>query len=111
MKVDSRASDSAIPRHADPVVDPLCQVSVGVGTLAGSTIMLLTIAWGGSLLCGRCDLNEQVRHSDTAHLPGTLPDCSLRAVPVPAGVARLIDGAVHMCKSTLWCMWRQHLKL
>lgn len=37
------------------------QVSVGVGTLAGSTIMLLTIAWGGSLLVGRCDLNERVR--------------------------------------------------
>ncbi|EIE26168.1 hypothetical protein COCSUDRAFT_61158 [Coccomyxa subellipsoidea C-169] len=35
------------------------QVSVGVGTLAGSTIMLLTIAWGGSLLVGRCDLNER----------------------------------------------------
>ncbi|KAK9907616.1 hypothetical protein WJX75_007049 [Coccomyxa subellipsoidea] len=35
------------------------QVSVGVGTLAGSTIMLLTITWGGSLLVGRCDLNER----------------------------------------------------
>ncbi|KAK9825642.1 hypothetical protein WJX81_003822 [Elliptochloris bilobata] len=35
------------------------QVSVGVGTLAGSTIMLLTIAWGGSLLFGRCDLSER----------------------------------------------------
>ena len=35
------------------------QVAVGVGTLAGSTIMLLTIAWAGSLLCARCDLNEQ----------------------------------------------------
>ncbi|KAK9789557.1 hypothetical protein WJX73_004608 [Symbiochloris irregularis] len=37
------------------------QVAVGVGTLAGSTIMLLTIAWAGSLLCARCDLNEQGR--------------------------------------------------
>lgn len=36
------------------------QVAVGVGTLAGSTIMLLTITWAGSLLCARCDLNEQV---------------------------------------------------
>ena len=33
---------------------------MGVGTLAGSTIMLLTITWGGSLLVGRCDLNERV---------------------------------------------------
>ena len=37
------------------------QVAVGVGTLAGSTIMLLTVAWGGSVLAGRCDLNAQVR--------------------------------------------------
>jgi Ca2+/Na+ antiporter len=33
-------------------------VAVGVGTLAGSTIMLLTIAWFGSMTVGRCDLNE-----------------------------------------------------
>jgi len=32
------------------------QVAVGVGTLAGSTIMLCTIAWGGSLIVGRCDI-------------------------------------------------------
>lgn len=36
------------------------QVAVGIGTLAGSTIMLLTVAWGGSLVAGRCDLNSQV---------------------------------------------------
>lgn len=35
------------------------QVLVGMGVLAGSTIMILTIAWGGSLLCGRCDLVER----------------------------------------------------
>eukprot|EP00296_Roombia_truncata_P007649 JP446095.1.p1 GENE.JP446095.1~~JP446095.1.p1 ORF type:complete len:533 (-),score=206.33 JP446095.1:53-1651(-) len=35
------------------------QVTVGVGTLAGSTIMLLTIAWAGSVWVGRCDLVEQ----------------------------------------------------
>jgi Ca2+/Na+ antiporter len=33
-------------------------VAVGVGTLAGSTIMLLTIAWFGSMMVGRCDFNE-----------------------------------------------------
>jgi hypothetical protein len=31
-----------------------------MGTLAGSTVMLLTIAWGGSILLGHCDLDEQV---------------------------------------------------
>ena len=34
------------------------QVSIGMGTLAGSTVMLLTIAWGGSLWVGRCDLDD-----------------------------------------------------
>ena len=33
------------------------EVSVGMGTLAGSTVMLLTIAWGGSVFLGRCDLD------------------------------------------------------
>jgi hypothetical protein len=33
------------------------QLSVGVGTLAGSTIMLLTIPWLGGLWIGRCDIN------------------------------------------------------
>ena len=31
-----------------------------MGALAGSTIMLLTIAWGGSMLLGRTDLNTKV---------------------------------------------------
>eukprot|EP01026_Neomeris_dumetosa_P008572 TRINITY_DN1275_c0_g1_i4.p1 TRINITY_DN1275_c0_g1~~TRINITY_DN1275_c0_g1_i4.p1 ORF type:complete len:548 (-),score=94.07 TRINITY_DN1275_c0_g1_i4:558-2147(-) len=39
-----------------PYEEAVEQVSVGIGTLAGSTIMLLTVAWGGSLLLGRCDL-------------------------------------------------------
>lgn len=32
------------------------QIDVGMGTLAGSTIMLLTVPWFGSLLLGRCDI-------------------------------------------------------
>jgi len=35
------------------------EIAVGMGTLAGSTVMLLTIAWGGSVLLGHCDLNEE----------------------------------------------------
>lgn len=35
------------------------KLSVGMGTLAGSTIMLLTVAWAGSLLIGRCDLDHK----------------------------------------------------
>jgi hypothetical protein len=34
------------------------KISVGMGTLAGSTVMLLTIVWGGSVLLGRCDLDD-----------------------------------------------------
>ncbi|XP_002987555.2 sodium/calcium exchanger NCL1 [Selaginella moellendorffii] len=36
----------------------LSQVLVGMGLLAGSTIMLLTLLWGSSLIVGRCDLQE-----------------------------------------------------
>lgn len=33
------------------------EVLVGVGVLAGSTTLVLTIAWAGSLVAGRCDLS------------------------------------------------------
>ena len=39
------------------------QISVGMGTLAGSTILLLTIAWGVSLIVGRTDI--ETRHDGT----------------------------------------------
>jgi hypothetical protein len=32
---------------------------VGIGTLAGSTVMLLAVAWGGSLWVGRCDFDAR----------------------------------------------------
>eukprot|EP00112_Aurelia_sp_Birch-Aquarium-sp1_P008241 Seg1903.3 transcript_id=Seg1903.3/GoldUCD/mRNA.D3Y31 product="Sodium/calcium exchanger NCL2" protein_id=Seg1903.3/GoldUCD/D3Y31 len=35
------------------------KLAVGMGTLAGSTIMLLTIAWAGSLVIGRCNLDHK----------------------------------------------------
>ncbi|XP_065062222.1 uncharacterized protein LOC135689048 [Rhopilema esculentum] len=35
------------------------KLAVGMGTLAGSTIMLLTIAWAGSLMIGRCNLDQK----------------------------------------------------
>lgn len=35
------------------------KLAVGMGTLAGSTIMLLTIAWAGSLMIGRCNLDSK----------------------------------------------------
>ncbi|KAG6542645.1 hypothetical protein Mapa_015976 [Marchantia paleacea] len=33
------------------------EVMVGVGVLAGSIVMLLTVGWAGSLYAGRCDLS------------------------------------------------------
>lgn len=38
----------------------MLQVSVGMGALAGSTVMLLTVVWGGSVLFGRCDIDSKV---------------------------------------------------
>eukprot|EP00111_Clytia_hemisphaerica_P008436 TCONS_00024625-protein len=34
------------------------KLSIGMGTLAGSTVMLLTIAWSSSLIVSRCSLNK-----------------------------------------------------
>ncbi|KAM7277885.1 hypothetical protein ACFE04_005019 [Oxalis oulophora] len=34
------------------------QVSVGMGLLAGSTVMLLTVIWGSCVVVGKCDLGE-----------------------------------------------------
>lgn len=52
----------AVPDSAIIIVsglgdDAQTKLSVGMGTLAGSTIMLLTAAWAGSLAIGKCDLN------------------------------------------------------
>ncbi|KAF2286083.1 hypothetical protein GH714_010220 [Hevea brasiliensis] len=34
------------------------QVSVGMGLLAGSTVMLVTVIWGSCIVVGKCDLGE-----------------------------------------------------
>ncbi|KAL4308960.1 hypothetical protein GQ457_01G004140 [Hibiscus cannabinus] len=34
------------------------QVSVGMGLLAGSTVMLLTLIWGSCVIVGKCDLRD-----------------------------------------------------
>eukprot|EP00252_Welwitschia_mirabilis_P023946 TRINITY_DN6912_c0_g1_i1.p1 TRINITY_DN6912_c0_g1~~TRINITY_DN6912_c0_g1_i1.p1 ORF type:complete len:617 (+),score=99.47 TRINITY_DN6912_c0_g1_i1:58-1908(+) len=36
------------------------QVVIGMGLLAGSTVMLITALWGSCLLVGKCDLNSQM---------------------------------------------------
>lgn len=36
------------------------QVSVGIGLLAGSTVMLLTVIWGCCVLVGKCDIENSV---------------------------------------------------
>uniref|UniRef100_A0A803LVR6 EF-hand domain-containing protein n=1 Tax=Chenopodium quinoa TaxID=63459 RepID=A0A803LVR6_CHEQI len=43
------------------------QVSVGMGLLAGSTVMLLTVIWGSCVLIGKCDLedNRAIDERDT----------------------------------------------
>ncbi|CAN1249037.1 Sodium/calcium exchanger NCL [Linum perenne] len=45
------------------------QVSVGMGLLAGSTVMLLTIIWGSCILVGKCDIRE----SDNIAIDGKIP--------------------------------------
>lgn len=36
------------------------QVSVGMGLLAGSTVMLLTVIWGTCAVVGKCDLHGSI---------------------------------------------------
>ncbi|KAF7140679.1 hypothetical protein RHSIM_Rhsim06G0204600 [Rhododendron simsii] len=36
------------------------QVSVGMGLLAGSTVMLLTIIWGTCVIVGKCDIQDSI---------------------------------------------------
>ncbi|OMO99377.1 Calcium-binding EF-hand, partial [Corchorus capsularis] len=36
------------------------QVSVGIGLVAGSTVMLLTLVWGSCLILGKCDLDSSL---------------------------------------------------
>ncbi|KAH7843988.1 hypothetical protein Vadar_023186 [Vaccinium darrowii] len=36
------------------------QVSVGMGLLAGSTVMLLTVIWGTCVIIGKCDIQNSV---------------------------------------------------
>ncbi|XP_027127454.1 sodium/calcium exchanger NCL [Coffea arabica] len=36
------------------------QVSVGIGLLAGSTVMLLTVIWGACVTVGKCDIENHV---------------------------------------------------
>ncbi|KAK9688799.1 hypothetical protein RND81_09G011700 [Saponaria officinalis] len=41
------------------------QVSVGMGLLAGSTVMLLTIIWGTCILVGKCDMDGPMAIDET----------------------------------------------
>ncbi|XP_042066378.1 sodium/calcium exchanger NCL-like [Salvia splendens] len=41
------------------------QVSVGMGLLAGSTVMLLTLAWGTCIIVGKCDLENSMTIDST----------------------------------------------
>ncbi|KAG0600784.1 hypothetical protein M758_11G060700 [Ceratodon purpureus] len=79
------------------------EVMVGVGVLAGSSVMLLTIAWAGSLIAGRCDLTGP---------SGTATDLTLTRPFDPIGTGVTTDeqtrvGAWIMMVSTLPFLFAQ----
>nr|KAJ0196212.1 hypothetical protein LSAT_V11C700382750 [Lactuca sativa] len=41
------------------------QVSVGMGLLAGSTVMLITVIWGTCIIVGKCDIENSVAVDNT----------------------------------------------
>lgn len=51
------------------------QVSVGMGLLAGSTVLLLTIIWGTCVIVGKCDIEDSIALDSTDtrgfHLTGS----------------------------------------
>eukprot|EP00878_Enallax_costatus_P007203 GHUV01007547.1.p1 GENE.GHUV01007547.1~~GHUV01007547.1.p1 ORF type:complete len:589 (+),score=195.07 GHUV01007547.1:201-1967(+) len=53
-----------------PAAEAQEQVAVGIGTLAGSTVLLLSLAWGVSVLLGRCDLSPLGVAVDKKHTRG-----------------------------------------
>jgi Ca2+/Na+ antiporter len=59
LPVMGAVPDGAIMLFSGIGPDAQEQLSVGVGTLAGSTIMLLTLPWAACAVVGRVDLNEQ----------------------------------------------------
>ncbi|KAJ0963079.1 hypothetical protein J5N97_028201 [Dioscorea zingiberensis] len=46
------------------------QVLIGMGLLAGSTVMLLTILWGSCIIVGKCDLSEDSTSVDLQDTKG-----------------------------------------
>jgi Ca2+/Na+ antiporter len=62
--------DSAIIVASGIGPDAQEQLSVGMGTLAGSTIMLLTIPWLGGMFLGKCDLGPDGQSIDETNKLG-----------------------------------------
>ena len=56
------------------------QVSIGMGLLAGSTVMLLTVLWGSCVIVGKCDLVDTVAQDATDTKGFSLTGMYLRIV-------------------------------
>ena len=65
------------------------ELSVGVGALAGSTIMLLTVPWFLSIVAGRVDIVQEKSHSPTKYARYARSDL----VMVDGSLKRLTHGA------------------
>lgn len=46
------------------------QVLIGMGLLAGSTVMLLTLLWGSCIIVGKCDISENLTSVDSQDTKG-----------------------------------------
>lgn len=46
------------------------QVLIGMGLLAGSTVMLITLLWGSCIVVGKCDLGDRNTSLDTQDTKG-----------------------------------------
>lgn len=79
-------------------------LSVGIGALAGSTIMLLTIPWGMSVINGRVDIDPETGSANYLGKPKLTPQQGLHTNLMYTGV-RITDnvknGAIVMMVTTI----------
>eukprot|EP00013_Stygamoeba_regulata_P020824 CAMPEP_0177646148 /NCGR_PEP_ID=MMETSP0447-20121125/9620_1 /TAXON_ID=0 /ORGANISM="Stygamoeba regulata, Strain BSH-02190019" /LENGTH=619 /DNA_ID=CAMNT_0019148663 /DNA_START=55 /DNA_END=1911 /DNA_ORIENTATION=- len=70
--------------------DAITQVAVGVGTLAGSTVMLLTVPWAGSMFLARTD----IKHGEALESVCTIPLKDVKRAFTQSGVSMDQDTAI-----------------
>ncbi|CAL5336002.1 unnamed protein product [Camellia sinensis] len=83
------------------------QVSVGMGLLAGSTVMLLTVIWGTCVIVGKCDLHDSIAINGKDTKKFSLTDIpQLMNSTSGRHLAVLIALVVSVCMLISYCLYQ-----